>query len=78
MQAPHNRDRQRQDQDIGDDIHDPGEAREGGEVDAVTSRNREIPQEFDGCALEGSAEGGNDAQNHAQNAKQQMAYTPCP
>lgn len=42
------------------------------------ARDRQIPHISDGSALEGGAESGNDTQNYTQNAKKQMAGTPCP
>ena len=76
MQAPHDRDWQRQYQYISHDVEDAGKAREGREVDTTASRNRLIPNEGDRSALERGSKNRCDAQNHSSNAKKHVTQAP--
>lgn len=75
-QAPHNRYRHGQDQDIRQQIGDVREPEERHHVDAMPSRNGAVPEIRNRGALECDAEALDDADPDAGDAERQVARTP--
>lgn len=76
MQAPHNGNGQRQDEDIGNEAGNTGETSEVVQIDATSTLDGVVPNGSDGDARKGGAKDGDEAADNADNDKGELAHAP--